>query len=183
MDLYNIHIPRSIHLYEFINKIDFFRLGRSVVSDSTVTLLEMRHMFFKLLNLSYKIHLWQVIVSTVAIVLMLHSLYISDKLKPHLQAKQDLGCIGDFTKALKWMELPSKMENLNENPVYAKFNISRKEKPPKFNLLIIVSSAPKRYDRRLATRETWWQQCKSTKRVSGHLFLHPGLLERGVGAT
>ena len=150
-----------------------------MVSGSTVKSLEMRHMFFKLLNVSYRIYLWQVIaVSMVAIVLMLHSLYISDKLQPHFQAKEGLGSISNAVMAARWMELPNKMENLNDNPVYAKFNISRKEKQSKFNLLIIVSSAPKRHDRRLATRETWWQQCKSTERVSGHLFLHPELLEQ-----
>ena len=129
----------------------------------------MKHKFLKILTLSHRIHLWQVIAFLlVAIVLIQHSLHTAEKLKPHLQAEKVLGCTGDVIKAVKWMELPNKMEHLNENPVYAKFNISRKEMPSKFNLLIIVSSAPKRYDRRLGIRETWWQQCRSTKRVSGH---------------
>jgi len=90
----------------------------------------------------------------------------AEKLELHLQAEKDPYSISDVIKAMKWMELPNKMQNLNENPVYAKFNISRKEKPSKVSLLVVVSSAPTRYDRRLAIRETWWKQCKSTKRVS-----------------
>ena len=111
------------------------------------------------------------------------SLNTSEKLRPHIQAERVPGSISDVIKAVKWMELPNKMENLNENPVYAKFNTSRKEKPSKVNLLIIVSSAPKRSDRRLAIRETWWQQCRSTKRVSGHLFSYPRSLERSIRTT
>lgn len=64
-----------------------------------------------------------------------------------------------------WLLLPDKMERLNENPVYAKFNISRKQDRPKVNLLMIISSAPKRGDRRAAIRDTWWNQTKSNEKV------------------
>ena len=147
-----------------------------MANERTLTLPEMRHKLYRILKISHRVYLWQVIIFLViAIVLLLHSLHTSEKLEPHLQAEKVSGCISDVEKAMKWTKLPNKMENLNENPVYAQFNISRKEKPSKVNILIIVSSAPKRSDRRLAIRETWWQQCRSTKTVSGHLFLYLGM--------
>ena len=64
-----------------------------------------------------------------------------------------------------WLALPDRMKKLNENPVYAKFNISRQENRPKVNLLILVSSAPKRGDRRSAIRDTWWNQSYANDKV------------------
>eukprot|EP00794_Sanderia_malayensis_P020488 gene20488-22504_t len=57
------------------------------------------------------------------------------------------------------LDIREKMERLNENPVYAEFNITKRNDKPRLNLLLIVSSAPKRGDRRTAIRETWWQDC------------------------
>ena len=65
-----------------------------------------------------------------------------------------------------WLALPDRMERLNENPVYAKFNISRQKNKPKVNLLIVVSSAPKRGDRRAAIRDTWWNQSYTNDKVT-----------------
>ena len=64
-----------------------------------------------------------------------------------------------------WLARSDRMARLNENPVYARFNISRQENRPKVNLLLMVSSAPKRSDRRTAIRETWWSQIYSNNKV------------------
>jgi len=122
-----------------------------------------------MLNSSYRIYLWQIIAFQVLVIFtlfILFSLTTPEKPKVQFQTEIITDDVKHIEKSMKWMELPNKMENLNENPVYAQFNISRKEKPSKVNLLIIVSSAPKRYVRRLAIRETWWQQCRSNKRVT-----------------
>ncbi|XP_065659770.1 uncharacterized protein LOC101236165 isoform X1 [Hydra vulgaris] len=67
---------------------------------------------------------------------------------------------------LPWHKKANKFENLNENIIYAKFNIKKAKKRKKLNIIAIVSSAPNRKDRRDAIRDTWWKQCKSTVRVS-----------------
>ena len=55
---------------------------------------------------------------------------------------------------------------IKDNAVYKHFNVLSRGKRERTNLLLIVSSAPKRADRRDAIRETWWSLCKSTKMVS-----------------
>ena len=65
-----------------------------------------------------------------------------------------------------WQNLPNKMSQLNLNPVYAKFGIPRMKFRPKVNLLLIVSSAPKRIDRRMRIRETWWNDSRIDSNVS-----------------
>ena len=144
-----------------------------MVTESALKSLEMKYKPCRMLNSSYRIYLWQIIAFQVLVIFtlfILFSLTTPEKPKVQFQTEIITDDVKHIEKSMKWMELPNKMENLNENPVYAQFNISRKEKPSKVNLLIIVSSAPKRYDRRLAIRETWWQQCRSNKRVSDHLF-------------
>jgi len=69
------------------------------------------------------------------------------------------------TEGYHWLALPDRMQRLNENPVYAKFKIPRQMNRPKVNLLILVSSAPKRGDRRAAIRETWWSQSSKNDKV------------------
>ena len=64
-----------------------------------------------------------------------------------------------------WQSLSDKMSKLNRNPVYAKFGIPRMKMRPKVNLLLIVSSAPKRLERRMAIRGTWWNQSSSNDKV------------------
>jgi len=56
---------------------------------------------------------------------------------------------------------------LQAHPIYSKFNFTArtKEKKKKINVLVIVSSAPKRSDRRQMIRETWWQECRNTGKV------------------
>lgn len=52
------------------------------------------------------------------------------------------------------------------HPLYSKFNLTISPQKKRLNLVVIVSSAPKRTDRRQAIRDTWWQQCKRNDRVS-----------------
>ena len=70
-----------------------------------------------------------------------------------------------FTFGNSWAFLPDKMKRINENPVYRNFNITNKIWKPHITIILIVSSAPKRFDRRKAIRETWWKQCKSNSKV------------------
>ncbi|XP_012564874.2 uncharacterized protein LOC101237488 isoform X1 [Hydra vulgaris] len=62
------------------------------------------------------------------------------------------------------------MENnnleLSKNTVYKSLNVLKLSKPEQINMILIVSSAPSRFDRRLAIRQTWWKQCKSTSKLS-----------------
>ncbi|XP_057300400.1 uncharacterized protein LOC130631683 [Hydractinia symbiolongicarpus] len=54
---------------------------------------------------------------------------------------------------------------IKNNPYLANFNIKPKGKKKKVTLLLIVSTGPRRYDRRATIRNTWWQQCKPTGEV------------------
>lgn len=40
-------------------------------------------------------------------------------------------------------------------------------------LMIIVSTAPVRWERRDAIRQTWWKHCNATKKVSVATFTYP----------
>lgn len=53
----------------------------------------------------------------------------------------------------------------NNNPIYTRFNITNPKIRKRVTVLIIVSTAPRRYDRRQAIRETWWRHCKQTNEV------------------
>ena len=108
-----------------------------------------------------------VTIQAVSICVLLLLLTISEWRKPPLPYRKDVDFVEpNYTKqALEWMRLPERVKHLNENPIYANFNISRNKNPPHVTLLIIVSSAPKRIERRMAIRETWWQQCKSSEKV------------------
>jgi len=54
---------------------------------------------------------------------------------------------------------------IHSHPIFGKFNITRPPKIKKVNVLVIVSSAPKRIDRRQMIRRTWWQECKNNENV------------------
>ena len=55
---------------------------------------------------------------------------------------------------------------LRTHPVFGTYSVSRINKRKKrVNVLVIVSSAPKRRDRRDSIRRTWWKQCVPTKKV------------------
>ena len=73
---------------------------------------------------------------------------------------------------MNWHKIPNRMEHLNMNPVYAKLGIPRKIVRPKVNLLLIVSSAPSRLERRIAIRDTWWNQSKSDDKVKEISYSH-----------
>ena len=55
---------------------------------------------------------------------------------------------------------------LENNPVYKQFKIKPLPVRKEVTILVIVSSGPRRIDRRNAIRQTWWQQCKPTEEVS-----------------
>jgi len=57
-------------------------------------------------------------------------------------------------------------EYLIKHPLFSKFNLTISPNKTRVNLVVIITSAPKRSDRRQAIRDTWWQQCKSNDRVS-----------------
>ena len=60
-----------------------------------------------------------------------------------------------------------------DHPVFRTYNISRVYRERKrVTVLIIVSSAPKRSDRRESIRKTWWKECVPKNEVwSDLLFL------------
>ena len=126
----------------------------------------MKHRFARIL-ISHRYRLLKVFAiqcGIVAVVLILLTSYTPGKLMLFKNCR--LNCNGNITDAgLQWLEMPDRMLHLNKNPVYAQFDIPRRPDYPKCDLLIIVSSAPKRHDRRMAIRETWWQQCGSTNGV------------------
>ena len=57
------------------------------------------------------------------------------------------------------------LSHLNQNLVFKKFNITEPEERTKVDIILTVSSAPARTERRSAIRQTWWTECRSTKRV------------------
>ena len=64
------------------------------------------------------------------------------------------------------------LSQLNQNLVFKKFNITEPEQRTKVDIILIVSSAPARTERRSAIRQTWWPDCRSTNRVCRFLNLH-----------
>ena len=55
---------------------------------------------------------------------------------------------------------------LDNHKVFRKLNVSRVNYPKKrVNILVIVSSAPQRSDRRENIRQTWWKDCVPTNEV------------------
>eukprot|EP00112_Aurelia_sp_Birch-Aquarium-sp1_P009468 Seg20760.1 transcript_id=Seg20760.1/GoldUCD/mRNA.D3Y31 product="hypothetical protein" protein_id=Seg20760.1/GoldUCD/D3Y31 len=53
---------------------------------------------------------------------------------------------------------------LRTNSIYKSFGVKLKKRRQSVNLLLVVSSAPKRSDRRASIRETWWTLCRNTMR-------------------
>ena len=53
---------------------------------------------------------------------------------------------------------------LRTNVIYRSFGVKLKKQRQSVNLLLVVSSAPKRSDRRASIRETWWTLCRNTMR-------------------
>ena len=60
---------------------------------------------------------------------------------------------------------------LTNNPIYQQFNVKELRRKKRVTVLIIVSSAPRRVDRRQAIRETWWAECKEINKVSLSVLL------------
>ena len=61
------------------------------------------------------------------------------------------------------------VSHLNQNIVFKKFNIREPEQRTKIDIILIVSSAPARTERRSVIRQTWWPECRSTERVCSFL--------------
>lgn len=51
---------------------------------------------------------------------------------------------------------------IDNHPVYKRFYLQNVEKKERRTVVVVVSSAPKRVDRRNAIRRTWWKQCVGT---------------------
>ena len=52
-----------------------------------------------------------------------------------------------------------------KNPIYANFSIKPNQYRKRVNLLVIVTSAPSRIERRNAIRDTWWKSCRNNTKV------------------
>ena len=65
---------------------------------------------------------------------------------------------------------------VRNNSVYRHLDILDRGRRESVHLLLIVSSAPKRLDRRNAIRETWWQLCKSNGKVRVLFFPYCSLV-------
>ena len=52
-----------------------------------------------------------------------------------------------------------------KNPIYANFSIKPNHSRKRVNLLVIVTSAPSRIERRNAIRDTWWKSCRNNTKV------------------
>ena len=101
---------------------------------------------------------------------LLDALYRSDSLpdeaysplKPTLSKSDIL-----FDKSAKWaaLSIEEKREHLLENPVYATYNITKPVQKERVNVLLIISSGPRRRDRRDALRKTWLKECVTTAGV------------------
>ncbi|XP_065058107.1 uncharacterized protein LOC135685923 isoform X2 [Rhopilema esculentum] len=100
---------------------------------------------------------WQIKVVLIFIVVMQIFVFYAFDMGFHLKKVQD--------SQDSWIKAKGGVENLNRNPIYSKFKIMRPAIRKKTNLLIIVSSAPKRRERRSAIRETWWKDCVSSDQV------------------
>ena len=105
---------------------------------------------------------------------LLDALYRSDSLpdeaysplKPTL-SKSDHRLDILFDKSAKWaaLSIEEKREHLLENPVYATYNITKPVQKERVNVLLIISSGPRRRDRRDALRKTWLKECVTTAGV------------------
>ena len=105
---------------------------------------------------------------------LLDALYRSDSLpeeaysplKPTL-SKSDRRLEVLFEKSAKWAALSTeeKRKHLLENPVYATYGISKPVQKERVNVLLIISSGPRRGDRRDALRKTWLKECVTTAGV------------------
>lgn len=63
-----------------------------------------------------------------------------------------------FSFGMSFLKKPTPW--IDSSPIYSKFNISTPMFRKRVTVLIIVSTAPRRFDRRQAIRETWWKDCK-----------------------
>jgi len=111
----------------------------------------------------------QLLIIIVVGSLMIRTIPSSPHFLQHFMARTAIGQAGGFEMdknvTMDWHKLSNRMEHLNMNPVYASLGIPRKIVRPVVNLLLIVSSAPSRIERRMAIRDTWWNQSTTNDKV------------------
>lgn len=80
------------------------------------------------------------------------------------KSKEDIAMEILYAKSAKWMSQSKdkKLQNLLDNPVFKTFDIKKPKRKKFAHVLLIVSSGPRRVDRRNAIRDTWWKDCKKT---------------------
>eukprot|EP00111_Clytia_hemisphaerica_P017632 TCONS_00052162-protein len=93
----------------------------------------------------------------------------------HTNPPSELDIIMD--RAMQWASQTraQKLATMLQNPVYERFQLKDtvrkndgsvvKIKRKKVDLLLIVSSGPRRFDRRQAIRQSWWKDCVPTSKV------------------
>ncbi|XP_057300700.1 uncharacterized protein LOC130636551 isoform X2 [Hydractinia symbiolongicarpus] len=99
------------------------------------------------------------IISIQVVLLLYYGQYLS-KWKQHINSMKTpvlLFLMGD--------EIVKEISFIQNNYYLASLNIKPKGKKKDVTLLLIVSTGPRRYDRRATIRKTWWQQCKPTGKV------------------
>ena len=55
---------------------------------------------------------------------------------------------------------------LDENPIYSKYKIETIPRRKHVTIIVIISTAPRRLERRMAIRDTFWKECIKTKSVN-----------------
>ena len=70
-----------------------------------------------------------------------------------------------YTTNLNYSNLISYNSYILKNPIYANFSIKPNQSRKRVNLLVIVTSAPSRIERRNAIRDTWWKSCQNNTKV------------------
>jgi len=97
-----------------------------------------------------------------------------DSADRHLKKPSELDIL--YERCMQWaaQSRSRKLSTLLQNPVYERLKITEKYtkngetikiRKKKVDLLVIVSSGPRRGDRRQAIRDTWWKDCKPTSQV------------------
>ena len=75
-----------------------------------------------------------------------------------------------YTTNLNYSNLISYNSYILKNPIYANFSIKPNQSRKRVNLLVIVTSAPSRIERRNAIRDTWWKSCQNNTKVYVYIF-------------
>ena len=81
-----------------------------------------------------------------------------------IKSKDDVEMEKIYERSREWMSQSrnDKIKNILDNPIFSGFKIKKPARKKFVNVLVIVSSGPRRVDRRNSIRETWWADCKTT---------------------